>query len=68
MFSPAHLKKKKTMKLDPTLKRIGGKLRERTVDVVNDPLPPDVADALTRLREQAPVGLMPMEICGPPHK
>ena len=49
------------MKLDPTLKRIGGKLREHTAEVVNDPLPPDVADALTRLREQAVVGLMAME-------
>jgi hypothetical protein len=38
-----------TAKLDPTLKRIGGKLREATVSVVEAPLPARMTDLLAQL-------------------
>ena len=40
-------------KLDPTLKRIGGALREQTIKLINDSLPPCMTDLLVRLGEHA---------------
>jgi hypothetical protein len=42
-------------KLDPILKRIGGALRERTIESIDDPLPPRMTDFLARLGNHAPV-------------
>jgi hypothetical protein len=42
-----------TTKLDPTLKRIGSKLRETTADIVEAPLTARVADLLVQLSTAA---------------
>jgi hypothetical protein len=44
-------------KLDPTLKRIGVVLRERSNGIVHDPLPPQLTGLLMQLGGYAPTNM-----------
>ncbi len=64
-FAGQHkVKQMQTTKLDPTLKRIGSKLREAAAGVVEAPLTARMTDLLARLSTTAPDGPPPTERAG----